>query len=189
MSKRTIVMILVLAVVFVGSLSAQESVVEKISGVEETTPSMFDVGIIMNYSYDDLRAQNFSAYVPTLRVQWNLLPWFGVSATAHAKGQEYLAVIVEAVLRAPLGMVEPYIATGPGYLLAFTDDIDVSGTSNFAYNIRAGLDFNLTDWFSVGPGITLLIPDVSHFFENIKTLDVQYLKEHSLIGIGAKLRF
>jgi len=182
MSKRTIVMMLVLAVVFVGTLSAQES-------RENVGPSMFDVGIIMNYSYDDLRAQNFSAYVPTLRVQWNLLPWFGVSATAHSKGQKYLALIVDAVLRAPLGIVEPYIATGPGYQLVIDNDLAESGTSNFAYNIRAGIDFNITDWFSVGPGITLLIPDVSHFFENIKTLDVQYLKEHSLIGIGAKLRF
>lgn len=179
-------MILVFATIFLGTLSAQD-------GVEETKeymgPSVFDIGIVLNYSYADLHDQNFSAYVPALQFQWNVLPWLGVSATGYSRGQNFAALIVEAVLRAPLGLLEPYIATGPGYLIAFTDDLAVSGTSNFAYSIRAGLDFNITNWFSVGPGLSLLVPDVRNFFDTIETVDVQYLKENSLIGINAKFRF
>jgi hypothetical protein len=119
----------------------------------------------------------------------NVKPWLGFSVTGYSRGQEYLSLVAEVVLRAPLGIIEPYFATGPGYLLAFTDDASESGTSNFAYNFRAGFDINITDWLSVGPGITLLIPDVNDFFNNISTLDKQYLKDTCLIGVGAKLRF
>jgi len=184
MRKKVIVLFLVLAFAFVGALSAQDS-----ESIDKTQSSVFDIGLIMNYSYADLQAQEFSAYVPSLRFQWNMLPWLGVSATGYARGQDYAALVVEAVLRVPLGRIEPYIATGPGILMAFSDDVAADGTTNFAYNFRAGFDINITDWFSIGPGITLLIPDARHFFENIETLDIQYLKETSLIGIGAKLRF
>ena len=184
MSKKIIALILVLAFAFVGALSAQDG-----ESIDKAQPSVFDIGLIMNYSYANIQAREFSAYVPTLRFQWNALPWLGISATGYSRGQEYAALVVEAVLRAPLGLIEPYVATGPGILFAFTDDVPASGTSNFAYNFRAGFDINITDWFSIGPGITLLIPDVRHFFGNIETLDIEYLKETSLIGIGAKLRF
>lgn len=169
-------------VVFVGFLSA-----DKLQ--DEDTASKFDIGVVMNYAYDDLEEKDFEEYVPTLRFQLNVKPWLGFSLTGYSRGQEYLSVVAEVVLRAPLGLIEPYVATGPGYLLALTDDSSVSGTSNFAYNFRAGFDINITDWFSVGPGITMLIPDVNDFFSNISTLDKEYLKETCLIGIGAKLRF
>jgi hypothetical protein len=182
MSRRIIVLILVLMVVFAGNLSAQER-------TEKNTASEFDIGVVMNYSYADLRDLNLAGYIPTLRFQLNVLPWLGFSATGYARGQEFVSVVVEAVLRAPLGRIEPYIATGPGYLLALTDDIEVSGTSHFAYNFRAGFDINITDWFSLGPGVTLLIPDVTVFFDDFSSLGIQYLKETILIGFGGKLRF
>lgn len=182
MHKKALVLILAVMVVFAGFLSAEEL-------TEEYTASKFDIGVVMNYAYADLQEQDFKAYVPTLRFQLNVKPWLGFSVTGYSRGQEYLSVVAEVVLRAPLGLIEPYVATGPGYLLALTDDSSVSGTSNFAYNFRAGFDINITDWFSVGPGITLLIPDVNDFFSNISTLDQQYLKETCLIGIGAKFRF
>ena len=182
MGRKLVVLFLVLFAVSMGSLSAQEQ-------LESNTPSEFDVGIILNYSYADLRDQNFKEYIPTLRFQWNMLPWLGLSATGYVNGEEYASLVLEAVLRAPLGLIEPYVATGPGYLVALSEDVPVSGTSNFAYNFRAGFDVNVTDWFSIGPGITLLIPDVVDFFQNISTVDMDYLKEFSLIGIGVKLRF
>jgi hypothetical protein len=181
MNKKILVLLAVM-IVFVGFISAEEV-------LEEYTPSKFDVGVIMNYSYADLQQQNFKAYVPALRFQLNVKPWLGFSVTGYSRGQEYFSLVAEVVLRAPLGIIEPYFATGPGYLLAFTDDASESGTSNFAYNFRAGFDINITDWFSVGPGITLLIPDVNDFFSNISTLDKQYLEDTCLIGVGAKLRF
>lgn len=182
MSKKIGVLIFVFMIVFAGNLSAQVQSKKNIT-------SEFDIGFVMNYSYADLRDQNFEAYIPTLRLQMNVLPWLGFSITGYSRGQEYLSVIGEVVIRASLGMIEPYIATGPGYLFAFTDDESVSGSSNFAYNVRAGFDINITNWFSIGPGITLLIPNVLDFATNISTLDVQYLKETCLIGLGAKLRF
>lgn len=182
MRRKLVVLVLVFMVIFASSLSAEAR-----AGKE--TSSKFDVGLIMNYSYADLRDQNYSKVVPTLRFQLNLLPWLGISATGYASGQEFIAIIGEVVLRAPLGLIEPYIATGPGYLFAYDNDSPESGTSNFAFNFRAGFDVNLTSWFSIGPGITLLVHEVNDFFTNISTLDMQYLKDSSLIGIGAKLRF
>jgi len=182
MSRRIIVLILVLMVVFAGSLSAQER-------SEKDTASDFDIGVVLNYSYADLRDQNFESYIPTVRFQMNVLSWLGFSATGYARGQDYVAFVLEAVLRVPLGWIEPYFATGPGYMMAFNNESSESGTSNIAYNIRTGFDIRITDWFSLGPGITLLIPDVSDFFNNLSNLDIQYLKETCLIGFGGKLRF
>ncbi len=101
-----------------------------------------NIGLIMNYSYADIQTQ------------------------------EHAAFVVEAVLRAPLGLIEPDIATGPGYLLALSDDMPASGACNGTYNFRAGFDINITDWLSGGPGITLLIANVRQFFENIETMDI-----------------
>lgn len=182
MYRKILVLLLALLAVSIGFLSAEET-------LEAQEASKFDIGIVMNYAYDDLEERNFGEYVPTLRFQLNVKPWLGFSITGYSRGQEFLSVVAEVVLRAPLGLIEPYVATGPGYLLAFTNDSTESGTSNFAYNFRAGFDINITDWFSVGPGITLLISDVDEFFSNISTLDKEYLKETCLIGIGAKLRF
>lgn len=182
MQRKILVLCIALMVVFAGVLVAEEQ-------MEEHYSSKFDIGVVMNYSYADLQEKNLDAYVPTLRFQLNVKPWLGFSLTGYTRGQDYLSVVAEVVLRAPLGLIEPYVATGPGYLLAFTDDELVSGRSNFAYNFRAGFDINITDWFSVGPGITLLIPDVNEFFSNLESLDRQYLKETCLIGIGAKMRF
>ena len=182
MSRRIIVLILVLMAVSLGTVSARDQLFAD-------KPSEFDIGVVMNYAYADLRDQNFAGYIPTLRFQLNVLPWLGVSATGYVRGQEFVSIVLEAVLRAPLGRIEPYIATGPGYLLALTDDISVSGTSNLAYNFRAGFDINITEWFSIGPGVTLLIPDITVFFNDFSSLGIQYLKDTCLIGIGAKLRF
>ena len=182
MRRKLLALILVFTIVFASSLSAEDQ-------LEKEASSKFDVGVVMNYSYADLRDQNFGGYIPTLRLQMNIRPWLGFSVTGYSRGQEYLSVVGEVVLRAPLGMIEAYVATGPGYLFAFTDDPSESGTSNFAYNFRAGFDVNLTNWFSVGPGITLLIPNVREFFEDISAVNMEYLKTTSLIGIGAKLRF
>lgn len=182
MKKKLLVLFLMITVVFVGALSAQET-------TDAEAASKFDIGVIMNYSYADLRDQNFKAFIPTLRFQLNVNPWLGFSATGYVRGQEFASVFGEVVLRAPLGLIEPYIATGPGYLIALSDDPEVSGASNFAYNFRAGFDINVNDWLSVGPGITLLVHDVNDFFSNISTVDMQYLKESSLIGFGAKIRF
>ena len=150
MGRKLVVLFLVLFAVSMGSLSAQEQ-------LESNTPSEFDVGIILNYSYADLRDQNFKEYIPTLRFQWNMLPWLGLSATGYVNGEEYASLVVEAVLRAPLGLIEPYVATGPGYLVALSEDVPVSGTSNFAYNFL--------DWSCHHPfdsGCRRLLPEHFH---------------------------
>ncbi len=182
MGRKLVVLFLVLFAVSIGSVSAQDQ-------LESNTPSDFDVGVILNYSYANLRDQNFKEFIPTIRFQFNMLPWLGLSATGYVNGEEYASLVLEAVLRAPLGLIEPYVATGPGYLMALSEDASVGRTSNFAYNFRAGFDINVTEWFSIGPGITLLIPDVIDFFQDLSAVDMEYLKEFSLIGIGAKLRF
>jgi hypothetical protein len=87
MGRKLVVLFLVLLAVSMGSLSAQEQ-------LESNTPSEFDVGIILNYSYADLRDQNFKEYIPTLRFQWNMLPWLGLSATGYVNGEEYASLVL-----------------------------------------------------------------------------------------------
>jgi len=184
MKNRNIVYALVSLMVVLmtmGSLFAQET-------IEEPKASVFDVGLVLNYSYDDLAERDFEEVIPGVQVQWNFLPWMGLSAMGYYRGEEYVTVAFEAVVRAPSGIIQPYIATGPGYLLLFNDEDTIVGMSRFAYNLRMGLDVTITDYLSIGPGYTLLIPDVEYFVDNLSALDSDYFASNSLMSINLKLR-
>ena len=87
MKKKLLVMIFMITVVFVGAISAHES-----SGVDADAASKFDIG---NYSYADLMDQNFKAYMPTLRFQLNVHPWFDFSVHGLDKKQTGMRMPVD----------------------------------------------------------------------------------------------
>ncbi|MDC7247795.1 MAG: hypothetical protein PQJ35_05595, partial [Sphaerochaetaceae bacterium] len=61
------------------------------------------------------------------------------------------------------------------------------------YNVRAGLDFNIIDWLSLGIETNFLVDDVGEFFEVMADSTSEeianLIKNYSLIGITAKVKF
>jgi len=160
--------------------------------------SMFDVGVVGYYSYWDLENQNFEAFIPAVRVQWNILDYIGVSADALYFGQDeyevnYGAIVLDAVFRLPLGFIEPYVAVGPAYFMAFTADDAYVDENSFASNVRAGLDLNITPSLSVGAEANFFVDDVAEFIDGFSSLtpeeQVEAIKYLSKIGITVKFCF
>ncbi len=96
--------------------------------------------------------------------------------------------VVDAVLRGPFGMIEPYIALGPAYLGVISDE-DLEVSDSFGFNIRAGLDVNVLKWLSVGAEFNFFVDDLKVFFENIGDYFSEKGLQSSLIGISAKIKF
>ncbi len=185
MRKKTFVVIFILLIALSASLYAG---------------STFTLGLVNYYSYFDLEDQNFEAYVPGLRAEFFFADFIGVSGDFIYLGQDYFypeisyaTLLVDLVFRLPLGFIEPYIATGPAYSMAFTSDDAVVGESAFAYNIRGGLDLNIMDWLSIGAEVNFIVDDVAEFIEEFSTLTseqkVAAIKYFSKIGIVVKAKF
>jgi opacity protein-like surface antigen len=185
--KRKSMLILALLLVFSASFALY------------AIPSTFSVGTVGYYSYYDLEAENYDAYTPGLRAEFYISDFLGFSADAividSIPDYDYYEMIymIDVVLRAPLGLIEPYIATGPAYHGVIVGDYSSPDEEAFAYNVRGGVDFNILDWLSVGIESNFLVDDVGEFFdtmanstsEEIATL----IKDYSLIGITAKVKF
>ena len=185
MRKKTLVVIFILLVAFSASLYAG---------------SMFGLGLVNYYSYYDLEAQNFDAYIPGLRAEFFFADYIGVSGDFIYLGQDYLipeisyaTLLVDVVFRLPLGFIEPYVATGPAYNMAFTSDEAEVAESSFAYNVRGGVDINVMDWLSIGAEVNFMVQDVAQFIEDFSTLTsdemADVIKLFSKIGIVAKMKF
>ncbi|NLA91934.1 MAG: hypothetical protein GX842_00615 [Spirochaetales bacterium] len=96
--------------------------------------------------------------------------------------------VLNGVLRAPFGMIEPYVALGPAYLgLIYDGDADVD--DSFGFNVRAGLDVNVLKWLSVGAEFNFFVDNLKVFFENIGDYFSDKGLQSSLIGISAKIKF
>ncbi len=161
--------------------------------------STFSVGVVNYYSYFDLEAGNTDAYVPALRGEFFLSDYLGVSADAlildSLPDYNYyeMMYILDVVLRLPLGLVEPYIATGPAYFGVIIGDYTETAEDAFAYNVRAGVDFNVLDWLSVGVETNFLVDDVAEFVDDLSNATSEQIadaiKYYSKIGISAKVKF
>ena len=158
--------------------------------------STFSVGSVNYYSYQALENEDTEDYIPGLRGEFFFSEYLGVSADALLLPNSdiendiyWMMYIIDVVFRLPLGLVEPYIATGPAYLGVIVDGESVVADSALAYNVRGGVDFNILAWLSLGSEANFGVNDVVEFFENIDIVDEDYFKENSLIGISAKIKF
>lgn len=185
MRKKALVVVFILLIALSASLYAG---------------STFGLGLVSYYSYFDLEAQNFDAYIPGLRAEFFFSENLGVSGDFVYLGQDeifpaigYANLLVDIVFRLPLGLVEPYIATGPAYFMAFTSDDSYVGESSIAYNLRGGIDFNIIDGFSIGTEVNFMVDDVPQFIEDLSNLTsdemIAVIKLFSKIGIVVKAKF
>ncbi len=182
--KRLIVLMVLIAIVATGSLFAA---------------STFSLGSVNYYSYYDLEAGNSEEFIPGLRAEFFLSDYLGVSADAVVyyalPDYEYYEMIyfLDVVFRLPLGLVEPYIATGPAYYGIIAGDYAEAADEAFAYNVRGGVDFNLLDWLSLGIETNFVVNDVAEFFDAMANSTSEEIadaiKDYSLIGITAKVKF
>ncbi len=185
MKKRSLIVLLVLITLAVSS------------GLYAA--STFSIGSVNYYSYWDLEEGNTDDYIPGIRGEFFLSDYLGVSADAivtfSLPDYEYyeMLYIVDAVFRLPLGMVEPYIATGPAFRGIIAGDNTEAEDEAFAYNIRTGLDVNILEWLSLGAEVNFLVDDVAYFVEEFADLtsaqQEALIKDYSLIGITAKIKF
>ncbi len=185
MKKRSLfVLVLLIAISATGSLYAASTI---------------GVGSVNYYSYYDLEAGDTEAFIPALRGEFFFSDYLGVSADAiildARRNYHYFEMmyILDVVLRLPLGLLEPYIATGPAYLGVIAGNWTDAEEDAFAYNVRAGVDFNVLDWLSVGVETNFLVDDVVQFIDEFSTLSKEEMifaiKNYSLIGISAKVKF
>jgi hypothetical protein len=183
MRKKTLVVIFILLIALSASLYAG---------------STFGLGLVNYYAYADLEAQNFEAYVPGLRAEFFFADYIGVSGDFMYLGSlgpiNFATLVANAVFRLPLGAIEPYIATGPAYLMAFDDEGNYEvADSALAYNVRGGVDFNIMDWLSIGAEVNFFVQDVVEFFDvlaNSTSEEItEAIKTASKIGIIAKIKF
>ncbi len=161
--------------------------------------STFGVGLVNYYDFYDLEEGDSEDYIPGLRGEFFFSDYLGVSADAmvldsNPDTETYLMLyLVDVVFRIPLGLVEPYVAIGPGYLGVIQGDEAETDEDSVASNIRAGVDFNILDWLSVGIEANLFKDDVQQFFEQVAEMSsdeiVEMIKDDSLIGISAKIKF
>ncbi|MBN2861439.1 MAG: hypothetical protein JXK93_14335 [Sphaerochaetaceae bacterium] len=161
--------------------------------------STFSLGSVNYYSYWDLEAGNSEEFIPGIRGEFFFSDYLGVSADAIVTYSipewEYyeMLYIVDAVFRLPLGLVEPYVATGPAFRGVIDGEYSEAEEEAFAYNVRGGVDFNILEWLSLGMEFNFLVDDVVEFIETFADMTPEQqeftLKNYSLIGISAKIKF
>jgi hypothetical protein len=159
--------------------------------------SVFDIGIINAYRITDIAALDYQAYVPSLRLQAYVAPWFGIAVggtydyLAYTDSVHRVYVSTDAVVRAPLGMFEPYLAIGPVFLLKFPNTVDPTPVAAYTYHARLGFDVYLNDWLAIGLEGDLLLPDVKNFVSSIAgaTIDGTYFMDNVVAGIAIKAKF
>lgn len=159
----------------------------------------FGVSFIGYYDYADLSAGNYNAFLPGIRGEFYLNDYIGFSADAVIKKAAnyddvyYATYIADIVLRLPLGLMEPYVATGPAYQGVIVGTDPAIDDHAFAYDVRGGIDFNVKDSFSIGAEVNFLVDDVRTFVEGFSALtsvqQKQLIQQYGTIGITAKLKF
>ncbi len=152
------------------------------------------IGFINYAQLESYKEGDTAAYVPGLRLEFFFNNYLGISGDAMLLGSWpddnmfLMMYVVDAVLRGPFGMIEPYIALGPAYLGVISDE-DLEVSDSFGFNIRAGLDVNVLKWLSVGAEFNFFVDDLKVFFEDIGDYFSDYGLQSSLIGISAKIKF
>ena len=181
MGKKILVLSILCITLFTGFVSA----------------GTLEIGAVNYTTYAAIEGGDFEA-LPGLRVQFNLLPIFGVSADAIYWDENYygfeLALIANAVAKLPIAFLEPYLAAGPMYVTTIPadDSMDIPDPVSVGYNVRGGLDLNVTSWLSVGVESNFFVDDIEAFAHTVAGATPEELwtavKEFSLIGLTAKIK-
>ncbi len=180
MKKKALVIFLVLTVILSSAAFAA---------------STGGIGFVNYASLGDLQENNSEAYIPGLRVELFLNDYLGISADAMIldswpDSDVYLMMyMIDGVLRAPFGLIEPYVALGPVYLGVISDGDTSLADDSFGFNVRGGVDFNILSWLSIGAEANFFVDDLGEFFNNIGDYFTETALDNSLIGITAKFKF
>ena len=141
------------------------------------------------------------------------MPWSAVTNTRHYTQSSYpykheeFVIITDLVAKLPMGVLEPYAGIGPSFYVfvpsedgygvdedRFADYVESrTDTMALGYNVRAGLDLVLNDWFFIGAEVNFLENDLTAFYDEISSLETQaewrnYVYENSTVGLTAKIR-
>lgn len=180
MKKKLILIVLILAILVPTTLMAA---------------SRGSVGFVNYAQLESYAEADTAAYVPGLRLEFFFNNYLGVSGDAmlllsNPDFDTYVMMYtLNAVLRGPFGMFEPYIALGPAYLGVIYQGEPIFEADSFGFNLRAGLDVNILKWLSVGAEFNFFVDDLQYFFENIGDYFSESGLKSSLIGISAKIKF
>lgn len=184
MRKKALLIVLVLMVAMTASVFAA---------------STGSIGLVNYASWYEMENEDSDSYVPGIRAELFLSDYLGVSADALVLSEwedingdmSYLMMyIIDAVVRAPLGFLEPYAGLGPVYMGYITEDDSYTDEDSFGFNVRGGLDVNLLDWLSVGVEANYFVEDLENFFNNTDYyFSEDGLKNSGLIGVTAKFKF
>jgi hypothetical protein len=142
--------------------------------------------------YRDLSSGDFSNYIPGIRMQFNLRPWFALATDFQARSFDFdnqyfrLVATLSPVVRAILGPVEPYLGIGTSYGIILDEGAITAMTHAFRLNVRSGIDFKIFKWLSVGAEGNIWIPDPVDFIQNF-TGDL--LLDHLDVGLNVTFRF
>ncbi len=186
MNKKAIaILIALIAVVAAGNLSAA---------------NFLSIGSVNYYDYATLEEGDYDKELHQgIRIEYFLSDYLGISADSIVIRQNdwhqsrEMVYTLDAVLRLPLTPLEPYIGVGPTYRGYMDDhDSDVDSTP-FAYNVRFGVDVVALSWLSLGIESNFFVSDVPDFFQTLSSSTsneiADYIKNDSLIGLTAKIRF
>ena len=159
----------------------------------------FGVGVVLNYPYMTAGQEGAEDnFIPGLRAEWYLADILGVSADLWYLGTATLGEdeisfglgFLNVNARLTLGALEPYVALGPGFLVAWDDENFETGESALTFNVRGGLDFNVLSNISVGAELSLLVQDLEAFFADPEAYFTEdYLNQNAFIGLSAKFKF
>lgn len=179
MRSKIIILLALLMVLGIGSVFAE-------------VPSLFEINLLNYYSVEDLSESQFTNYTPGVRFAGFITKWFGLSADvileapfAEASPTNYhLLLATDAVVRAPLGFFEMYVAAGPAYGFTISEDNFVVD-NKVKLNARVGFDFNITPLLSVGVEGAYILGDLASLVSGASEFEP---KAETFVGIGLKLK-
>jgi hypothetical protein len=180
MNKKMLLVAMIALAMFSGSLYARGA-------------SVLDIGISHSYRFDDAQAMDYQSYVPTVRVQLNVRPWFGISFGAmydFVEGMDdvHKALLsAEMVLRAPIGFFEPFVAIGPMYSLTLPETTELP--DSYGVQGRGGFDIRFNGWLSLGLEGTVIVPSLIDVVDGTEILDMDYVQDHLYVGFAVKAKF
>lgn len=191
MCKKGIVLVLVLLLAGTSLVMASNTLTYGMQPARNES-SIFDLGIVTMVPYRDISSGDFSNYMPGIRMQFNIRPWFGLATDIQARSFDFdtqyfqLMATVSPVVRAILGPVEPYLGIGTSYGIILDEGEITAMSSAFRLNIRSGIDFKILRWLSIGAEGNVWIPDPVYFIQNF-TGDL--VLDHLDVGVNITFRF
>jgi outer membrane protein W len=156
------------------------------------------IGFVNLGSWADYAGDGKGNYVPGLRGEFFFTPYLGVSGDVlvyetykdeNNKDVFINLYMIDAVLRGPFGIVEPYVGLGLLYLGVIAEGVSVTSDS-LGFNVRGGVDVNILEWLSLGVEANYFVDDLKNLIDNPKDyFSVDGLKKSALIGVTIKYKF